>query len=346
LIWDENDDSRYPEGARPLGLGAPDDPCLEGDKSQPVRCVDFVNGGICIIDPDSIDARGDINLNGISYEVADAVVLTNYFIVGVSAFVFSVAGQTAASDVNADGATLTVSDLVYLIRVLIGDASPIPKVIPGLQADVTATLSQVGANYAISTYAETRLGAALFTFEYDGVAPEEITLAEGADGMNLRYSVEDGRVRVLIYDDPAGPSGAFIDTGDKSLLNVTMPAGAGELRLVEAEMSDYQGWQVINANVKTAVLPTEFSLAQNYPNPFNPATNIELSLPQKSDWQITVFNMLGQKVRQFEGASEAGIVTVRWNGKDKNGSNVASGLYLYRAKAGAFSATRKMMLLK
>ena len=46
-------------------------------KPKPIRCVDFTNGGIDIICADSIDARGDINLNGLAYEVADAVMFSN-----------------------------------------------------------------------------------------------------------------------------------------------------------------------------------------------------------------------------------------------------------------------------
>ena len=95
-----------------------------------MRCVEFHNGSICIIDSDSIDARGDLNLNGVANEVADAVLYTNYFLRGISVFTITVAAQRAASDVNNDGRTLTVGDLVYMLRILTGDAQPIPKLSP------------------------------------------------------------------------------------------------------------------------------------------------------------------------------------------------------------------------
>ncbi|GAH35566.1 unnamed protein product, partial [marine sediment metagenome] len=126
LIWDETDDDAFPESSRIFGVGTPDECIQEVEgKPAPIRCVEFNHGGICVVHPDSIDDRGDINLNGVAYEIADAVVLSNYFIYGLSAFTVSVAGQIAASDVNADGLTLSVADLVYLIRVIIGDADPI-----------------------------------------------------------------------------------------------------------------------------------------------------------------------------------------------------------------------------
>ncbi|HSH00661.1 MAG TPA: T9SS type A sorting domain-containing protein, partial [candidate division Zixibacteria bacterium] len=345
LVWDENDNSRYPESSRPFGLGAPDN-CLIGDKYQPIRCVDFINGGVCIIDPEEIDARGDLNLNALAYEVADAVVYTNYFIVGLSAFIFSIDGQTAASDVNADGATLTVADLVYLVRVIIGDAAPIPKNIPGV-AGANVQFQRDGDSFTITADADVALGAAHLVFEYDGVAPESITLGAGAAGMDLAYHIENGLIRALVYEDASHAQGRVIPAGISELIQVNMPRdGSGAVRLVQAELTDGMGWRVINANVITSTLPEKFELTQNYPNPFNPETIIEMALPTKSEWTLTIYNMLGQRVRRFDGLAEAGVVRIRWDGRDSDGSRVASGVYLYQAKAGSSVATKKMMLLK
>jgi hypothetical protein len=90
-----------------------------------------------------------------------------------------------------------------------------------------------------------------------------------------------------------------------------------------------------------ANLPTTFSLAQNYPNPFNPTTTISFDLPRKADYTLTIYNVLGRQVQQFEGSSPAGSVTVEWDATD-----FASGVYLYKLTAGDFTASRKMMLLK
>jgi hypothetical protein len=88
-------------------------------------------------------------------------------------------------------------------------------------------------------------------------------------------------------------------------------------------------------------LPREFALDQNYPNPFNPITTISLDLPKASDWTITVFNITGQVVKAYSGYSGPGRVQVEFDG-----SQVASGVYLYRAEAGEFAATKKMVLMK
>jgi hypothetical protein len=88
--------------------------------------------------------------------------------------------------------------------------------------------------------------------------------------------------------------------------------------------------------------PMEFVLEQNYPNPFNPSTTIRYGLPGRSPVTLTVFNALGQHVAtlvqrdQEEGYHEAVF----------DASGLASGVYLYRLQAGAFSRTRIFVLLR
>lgn len=95
-----------------------------------------------------------------------------------------------------------------------------------------------------------------------------------------------------------------------------------------------------------AQLPTEYALSQNFPNPFNPSTSFALSLPEASDYAIRVFNITGQQVKSFSGHLEAGVHTIVWDGRNDQGSQVASGVYFYKAEASGFTETRKMMMLK
>jgi hypothetical protein len=96
------------------------------------------------------------------------------------------------------------------------------------------------------------------------------------------------------------------------------------------------------AELEAGNVPDVYTLKQNYPNPFNPSTAIRFSLPQATEVQLSVFNMLGQKVATLlNNRLSAGSHTVTWNAKD-----MASGMYIYQMKAGDFMQTRKMMLLK
>jgi hypothetical protein len=94
-------------------------------------------------------------------------------------------------------------------------------------------------------------------------------------------------------------------------------------------------------------LPDRHTLSQNYPNPFNPQTNIEFYLSRASDVTIEIYNVMGQKVRGLVSERlSAGQKLVTWDGKDKNGAAVSSGVYFYRITAEDFEETRKMVLLK
>jgi len=94
-------------------------------------------------------------------------------------------------------------------------------------------------------------------------------------------------------------------------------------------------------------VPEGFALAQNYPNPFNPETVIRFALPASEEVELAVYNVAGQKVATLvQGTRQAGSYTVRWDGRDDQERELASGLYLYRIKAGARVETRKLMLLR
>ncbi len=99
--------------------------------------------------------------------------------------------------------------------------------------------------------------------------------------------------------------------------------------------------------IEYPVLPEGYKLAQNYPNPFNPATVIEFDLPRLSNVSITIFNLLGQKVKELVNEEiSAGSYRVSWDGILSSGQRASSGIYFYRLIADDFIDTKKMILLK
>ena len=99
-------------------------------------------------------------------------------------------------------------------------------------------------------------------------------------------------------------------------------------------------------NVSTAG-PVTYKLNSNYPNPFNATTEIQYALPEASEVNLSVFNIMGQKVRILvEGRQSAGVHKVIWDGKNEKGKTVASGVYFYKLRAGTYVETKKMALLK
>jgi len=96
------------------------------------------------------------------------------------------------------------------------------------------------------------------------------------------------------------------------------------------------------------LVPQELQLRQNYPNPFRSQTTVKYSLPEASKVRIEVYDILGRRVRTLvDGSSRrAGVHTVRWNGQNDLGRQVASGVYLARLQAGDQSRTIKMIVVR
>jgi hypothetical protein len=89
-----------------------------------------------------------------------------------------------------------------------------------------------------------------------------------------------------------------------------------------------------------------FRLHQNAPNPFHPTTTIRFDLPQRAPVSLRIYDVAGRLVRNLVAGStlEAGPHEAAWNGQSESGQRLGAGLYFYRLQAGAFSATRRMVL--
>ena len=101
------------------------------------------------------------------------------------------------------------------------------------------------------------------------------------------------------------------------------------------------------STVSNVEIPNGYKLYQNYPNPFNPATTIAYKLPANASVNITIYNILGRRIRTLVNNEQtAGFRTVFWDGSNDAGLPVSPGLYLYTIIAGNFIQTKKMLFLK
>lgn len=99
---------------------------------------------------------------------------------------------------------------------------------------------------------------------------------------------------------------------------------------------------VPNSVADNSLKDFKYELFQNYPNPFNPVTTIRFELPKSERVELKVYDMLGREVETlFDEVAPAGTVDV-----DFNAGKLASGIYIYRIKAGDFITAKKLMLLK
>jgi len=184
--------------------------------------------------------------------------------------------------------------------------------------------------------------------------------------------------RVGNFNDPTDTTTTFqivLDRADSSMTFKYLDVGTTGLELsglVAAQASSTNLWTFINgfgypiesqpANNKSIKLkytgstvgvnqdpgiPSKYALYANYPNPFNPTTTIKYDLAARAEVELTIYNILGAKVADLvNGVQEAGTFRATWDGRNQKGEAVASGLYIYRLKAGSFLETRKMVLLK
>ena len=99
-------------------------------------------------------------------------------------------------------------------------------------------------------------------------------------------------------------------------------------------------------------IPAETELLRNYPNPFNPETWIPYRLAEDADVSLTIYDVNGELVRSIDVGHQSAAVyesrakAIYWDGRNRFGEQVASGIYFYSLSTGDFSATRKMVILK
>jgi len=93
--------------------------------------------------------------------------------------------------------------------------------------------------------------------------------------------------------------------------------------------------------------PLTNRLWQNSPNPFNPRTTIKFSIKDPANVELAIFNVQGAKVRTLVNQQLLpGVYSETWDGRNENGSQAASGVYLYRLRNGVHQQTAKMLLIK
>jgi hypothetical protein len=294
---------------------------------------DQFNGVLSVVGPGDI-LTGDINLNGIPYEVGDIVLFVNHLVNPVE-FPFS-SVQLEASDINADGIPATIADLVLLVNIVNGIVPP-PRITPIDSNILVTAVNENGVVYFNST-SSSPVGAILLKISHD--AGESIELV-GNPNYELAYNNNEGVITALLYST----DGQALFTGETTLFS--LECDYRSIEFLETSCADING-NMLDVIYKVEVpLPTSYELAQNYPNPFNANTMISFGLPEGEDVKIEIYNIIGQSVAVLaDGYFDAGHYDIVWNGQDPDGNQISSGVYLYRLVTGSEVLTKKMTLLK
>jgi hypothetical protein len=171
-------------------------------------------------------------------------------------------------------------------------------------------------------------------------------------GMGHQYPLTLPMYGEVFFDDAAIVPFEEIQTGAGGEVTVNVPDSTRWLGIygVSSE-GGFQGSAnailIDTATVQTSVddgkVAGKFELNQNYPNPFNPTTNISYTLPAHQKVTLTVYDMIGRKVKTLV---DGKFQTAGNHKLSFNAENMASGVYFYRLKSGGKTITKKMLLLK
>jgi hypothetical protein len=262
-----------------------------------------------------------------------------------------------AADYNGDGKVRS-NDAILILRVAAG----LPVTAPG--KDIVA-----GRNITIA------LG------EAHGVAGESITLPVMVDNVHalaggdisisydqtvlraLDVSSDPNTLMVSNLSQPGTVRIAFANADrqiDKTVAKIQFQILADDLSPLKLVMMDLYGYDAlplmsrgIDREFRSWAIPPEHSaLLQNFPNPFNPETWIPYQLKNASEVTIQIYNVAGEMIRKLDlGYKSAGLYVSQdraayWDGRNRFGMSVTSGVYFYSIHAGDFTAVKKLIILK
>jgi hypothetical protein len=190
-----------------------------------------------------------------------------------------------------------------------------------------------------------------FTITNDSYNPVTINSmeTEGNFDEQATWSVEVPDGFETPYEMTAGEELSFV-------VAVGLPVRANtdiltDILDISTQIGDFEITLNLNSDLIVAndlgLNPASYSLGNNYPNPFNPITTISYTVKENNTpVTIEIYNVKGELVKSFQEIAHAGVNSVTWEGTNNSGTKVSSGMYLYKMKAGTYTATKKMLLMK
>lgn len=277
--------------------------------------------------------KGDVNNDGV-VDVEDIINMIDYMFRGGAP-----CSNFNATDINGDCLGPDVADIVMLIDYQFRGGNP-----PECGCLVGKAVSNESFSDRVKLFAEQKENQTILTLSSEiDLKGLELTLTGNGSGipigslneLNLEYGTIDNQLRVGLFD-MAGLK--LIKSGQYQILTLE-----GEYEIVSAIAADLDFNSLgVMVSAKPGELPDKYDLSQNYPNPFNPTTEIMLSLPEKTNLTLNIYNIQGQLVTTLaEGEFEAGVHRFSWSA-----DNFASGVYLYKVISDNYTASKKMLLIK
>ncbi len=328
------------------------DSAVIGDSTALVFERFFFNEG----DPAAITADGSVRVTGLVGDVSRNGEVTAFdaALVLKSAVGLFAISDTVAADVSGDS-TISAFDASLILRFVIGKISVFPAGTPKVVlAERIISLGNIKA------LPDGRFTVAVLIDEMDGVLSGQLELSfdptklKAVDARTsdltsdylFAHNAQNGRLKLSFAGvESVHGSGRIaeiiFEPVDSEIEAIS------EIALLSAQLNEGLFSVVIPQFEAISDIPDSYSLYQNYPNPFNPETVIHYDLLLRSHVDISVYNMIGQRVAiLMDKEMDAGRHSIVWDGKDNNQRSLASGVYLYRIEADGFVKTRKLILMR
>jgi len=273
-----------------------------------------------------------------SADISDLVYLVNYlFLGGPEPYLLDV------GDVNGDCGGPDIADLVLFVDWVFAQGTPQlecgcvnggPLAKPVVRDDIVL-FTEIEAGVT-TVYLETPVelrGVQLTILDAGQSEPEKLV----NEKLEMVYGAQADTLKVGILDLDGRTT---IASGRTALIRI--PASISVETALVAD-GQYQAFAAsISGATTVSQTPNDFNLDQNRPNPFNPSTEISFSLAYSCRATLTVYNIAGQRVAVLaDGVLSAGQHTYLFDG-----SNLGSGVYLYRLETDGYIEARKMLLMK
>jgi hypothetical protein len=275
-----------------------------------------------------------------------------------------------AADINCTPNGVTPGDALYIFMAYLSgktppldcDPSGLSREIAGLQLNLAQVNAGPGEEFTVPIEVNNPNGLKSFGFdlgypnellsfvkvtatnltkEWRGLAGKENvpgTITIGGFNAEAINSTQPGALLAVTFMVQEG----IEDFGDLWLFNLTDDVAG-------AESNSGMFSTVMNGVrfIGSGETPTTFALEQNYPNPFNMETEIVYQIPENVYVNLTIYNSLGHKIRTLVSRNQgAGHYAASWDGRDEQGQEITSGIYIYRLETSKFNDVKKMLLVK
>jgi len=296
--------------------------------------------------------KGDLNNDG-EINSDDAILVLNI----AAGLIEPTEDQKWAADMNGDG-RIRSNDAILILREAAGLAAPSKELIAAIERTITVMLEEAhgvaGESIIVPLKVDNihELAGGDIRINYDRTVLRPVDVSSDSDLLLTCNIAESETIRIAFANAEGLNNKTVAKIRFEVLADDVSPLTLQKVELYRSDALPFDSRKIDGQFSSWAIPPEHSALLQNFPNPFNPETWIPYQLKKGSEVTIRIYSVTGELVREFDlGYRPAGLYVsrdraVHWDGRNKFGTLVASGVYFYSIQAGDFTAVRKLIVLK